>query len=103
MASNLRIMLLIGAEVQGTPAAIKLAELLHVYLKARGVAQLCSLPSALLAARWPVNEPHCVDVKNSSLSIDSFMAFVALETQRHHSVRACNRLEPKLTNWLPYR
>ncbi len=39
VARNLRIMLLIGAEVEGTPAATKLAELLHVYLKARMAAK----------------------------------------------------------------
>ena len=39
VTSNLRIMLLIGAEVEGTPAATKLAELLHVYLQARSAAK----------------------------------------------------------------
>jgi len=35
VASNLRIMLQMGAEVEGTLPAAKLTELLHVYLKAR--------------------------------------------------------------------
>ena len=38
VASNLRIMLQMGAEVEGTLPAAKLADLLHVYLKARRAA-----------------------------------------------------------------